>query len=370
VTQKFDRQLDRRMFLRRGAYGAAGVALVGAAGPTLLAACSSTSTTTTSPGGTTASGAKDLGTLDYQLSWIKNVEFAGQYLADQNGYYKDVGFSGVNFLAGGPNVQQDAVVNSGKALIGISAPDITGAAIKQGAGIIAIAALFQKNPFCVMSLASNPIKTPEDMIGKKVGVQSVNEPVWNAFLKANGIDPSKIEKVPAQFDPQPLVNKEVDGWFSFVTNEPNLLKVKGIDTVNFLLNDHKYPLVSQIYVVKKDSLQSKRDQLKAILEADIRGWHDSLKDPEAGAKLAVENYGKDLGLDVPEQTLESKAQNELIVTSDTKANGIMTITDEIEAETIATLKLAGVDIDAKTLFDLSIIEEVYKENPDLKAIPS
>jgi ABC-type nitrate/sulfonate/bicarbonate transport system substrate-binding protein len=370
VTQKFDRQhLDRRTFLRRGALGAAGLAAVGAAGPTLLAACSA-STTTTAPGGTTAGGAPDLGALDYQLSWLKNVEFAGQYIADQSGYYKSVGFSSVNLIAGGPNVQQDAVVNAGRALIGISAPDITGAAIKSGASLVAIAALFQKNPFCVTSLASNPIKTPQDMAGKSIGVQAVNEPVWNAFLKANSIDPASITKVPAQFDPSPLAddNAHVQGWFSFFTNEPNVLEYKGHATVSFLLNDYHYPLVSQIYITKKDNLQSKRDALKAVLKADIKGWHDSIKDPVAGSKLAVEVYGKDQGNNVEEQTLESKAQNSLIVTDDTKTNGIMTVTDELMKETIDTLKL--VDIDGSKMFDLSLLAEVYKENPDLKPIPS
>lgn len=373
MTKKFDRQqMDRRTFLSRGAFGAAGLALAGAAGPTLLAACSSSETASTSPGGTTAGGAPDLGALEYQLSWVKNVEFAGQYLADQKGYYKTEGFSSVNFLAGGPNVQQDAVVNSGKVLLGISAPDITGAAIKQGAQIIAIAALFQKNPFCVTSLASNPIKTPQDMIGKSIGVQSVNEPVWNAFLKANNIDPASINKVPAQFDPKPLVddNKNVQGWFSFYTNEPNVLEFEGHEVETFLLNDYNYPLVSQIYVVRKDALESKRDALKAVLRADIKGWHDSIKDPMAGAKLAVDIYGKDLGNNADEQLLESKAQNELIVSEDTKTNGIMTMTPAIMDETMATLKLAGVEIDAKNMFDLSILDEVYKENPELKAVPA
>ena len=80
-----------------------------------------------------------------------------------------------------------------------------------------------------MSLTKSPIKTPQDMIGKKIGVQATNEPVWNAFLKANNIDPSKIDKVPVQFDPQPLAKGEVDGWFSFFTNEPNTLKLAGRD---------------------------------------------------------------------------------------------------------------------------------------------
>jgi ABC-type nitrate/sulfonate/bicarbonate transport system substrate-binding protein len=360
--------MDRRSFLRRGAFGVAGVTML----PAVLAACGSDSNSSSAGAETTTPGAgggtPDYGTLDYQLSWIKNVEFAGEYLADTNGYYKEVGFSSVNLMAGGPSVQQDAIVASGKAFICISAPDITSSAINQGAELVAVGAQYQKNPFCVMSLASNPIATPEDMYGKKIGVQSVNEPVWNAFITAAGLDASKINKVPAQFDPQPLVNKEVDGWFSFVTNEPNLLKTKGIDTVTFLLNDHGYPMVSEIMVVKKSTLETDRDKLKAVLLADIKGWQDSYKDPAAAPKLVVSEYGKDLGLAEDEQVLESKAQNELIFTADTKANGLFTMTDLLIEETIKTLGVAKISITAEKLFDLSALAEVYEENPDLKVL--
>ena len=358
-------RLDRRAFLRRGVVGAGGVALLG---PSLLAACGDDDDTSTSGGGGGGSNA-DFGTLDYQLSWIKNVEFAGQYIADQEGYYTDAGFSRVNLIAGGPNVTQDAVVASGRAFVGISAPDITGSAIVEGAPLVAVAALFQKNPFCVMSLADSPITSVEDLQGKSIGVQSVNEPVWNAFLAANDIDPDSIDKVPAQFDPQPLANGEVDGWFSFVTNEPNLLLVQGIETETLLLADFNYPLVSQIYVVRRDTLENERDKIKAFLMADIRGWHDSLADPGRGAELAVNEYGADLGLEVEEQTLESESQNELILSDDTRANGIMTMTDELVAENIDTLGIAGIDITAEQLFDLSVVEEIYEENPDLKELP-
>jgi ABC-type nitrate/sulfonate/bicarbonate transport system substrate-binding protein len=359
-------QLDRRNFLGRGLKGAAGLAAVGFAGPGLLAACSSSDTATGTTGGTTASGGADLGVLDYQFSWIKNTEFAGQYIADKKGYYKEVGFSGVNFLAGGPTVQQDSIVASGKAFVGCSAPDIAAPAIIGGAPIIAVGALFQKNPFCVMSLATNPLPDPQSMIGKKVGVQAVNEPVWSAFLTANDIDPASIEKVPVQFDPTPLTQGEVDGWFSFVTNEPNLLEHEGIKTVNFLLNDFNYPLVSQIMIVQTKSLQADRAKIKAVMKADVMGWRESVKDPTLGPKYTVEDYGKDLGLNEEEQVLESKAQNALIMSPDVEKNGILTMTDELVASTMATLDLAGVDIEQDKLFDLSILKEFYEENPELK----
>ena len=358
------RNIDRRTFLLRGAKTAAGLAILGTAGGT-LAACGDDATPATAASG----GAKSFGALNYQLSWIKNVEFAGAYIADTKGYYTAAGFSSVNLMAGGPNVSQDAVVASGKALAGISSPDITAAAILKGADLVVIGAQYQKNPFCIMSLAASPISTPQDLVGKKIGVQAVNEPVWNAFLKANKLDPATITKVPAQFDPTPLVSKEVDGWFSFFTNEPNLLKTKGVDTAVMLLNDHGYPMVSEVYVVKKASLTADRDKVKALLIADIKGWTDSIADPKLGANLAATKYGKDLGLDEAEQVLESTAQNTVVQTADTKANGLFTITDELIDETLKTLALGGVTIAKEQLFDLSVIKEVHAENPALKGTP-
>ena len=349
------------MFLRRSAYGAAGLGLLSSG---LLVACSDDKTSSSS-----SSGSKDFGALNYQLSWVKNSEFSGTYIADDKGYFKAAGFSSVNLISGGPNVQQDAVVQAGKALIGISTPDITAAAINKGADLVVIGAQYQKNPFCVMSLAKTPINTPADMKGKKIGVQAVNEPVWNAFLTANKIDPSSITKVTVQLDPQPLTTGEVDGWFSFVTNEPNTLKAQGIDTVTFLLNDYNYPLVSETYMVKKSTLSSDKDKVKAALIADIKGWRLSVTDSTIGAKLAAEKYGKDLKLDAKEQELEVTAETNLILTDDTKANGIFTITDKQITESISTLKLAGVDIAADKLFDLSLLKEIYSENPDLKKSP-
>jgi ABC-type nitrate/sulfonate/bicarbonate transport system substrate-binding protein len=314
-------------------------------------------------------GAASYGSLTFQLSWVKNVEFAGSYIADTKGYYKKQGFSSVELLSGGPTVQQDAVVQSGKAFACISAPDITSSAINNGADLKIVGAQYQKNPFAVMSLKKSPIKTPEDMIGKKIGVQATNEAVWAAFLKANDIDPSKINKVPVQFDPTPLAKGEVDGWFSFFTNEPNTLKLAGVPNTYFLLADYNYPLVSETYTVKTDTLKSDRDKLKAFLVAEIMGWHANLKNPVLGATLAAKKYGKDQKLTVKEQTLESKAENSVILTSDTAKDGLFTISDELLDENISTLALADITITKDKLFDMSVIQEVYEENPKLKTAP-
>lgn len=358
--------LDRRSFLSRGAVGAAGLAVLGGGAGTFLAACGSSSDSGSGSDGSDGGG--DLGTLSYQLMWIKNTEFAGQYVADSRGYYE--GFEKVELIAGGPTVSQDAVVESGKAIVGVSDPNVTAAAINKGADLVIVGAVYQKNPFAICSRADNPIANPQAMIGKKIGVQATNEVIWNAFLKANDLTESQVTKVPVQFDPQPLINGEVDGWFSYFTNEPNTLRIQGVEPEVFLLADYGFPITGQNQIVKRSFLEKNRAAVKAALLGDIKGWRDSVADPQLPVDLAVDVYGKDQDLDPAKELMQSKDQNTLVLTAETSANGLCTISEALQKQVIDALALVDIPITAEQLFDMSVIEEVYAENPDLKTPPA
>jgi ABC-type nitrate/sulfonate/bicarbonate transport system substrate-binding protein len=348
-------QMSRRALLRRGVL-ASGLML----GAPLLAACGNDSNSAPAAAGTIGAGS-------LRLYWVKDVEFAGSYIADTDGYYKAAGFSSFTLISGGPTatpVETDLV--AGKALFGISSPDLVAAAVvKGGADIKIIGAQFQKNPFAMMSLASKPIRTPRDMIGKKIGVQASSEPTWLAFLNANHINPSSITTVPVQFDPSPLTTGTVDGWLAYITNEPIVLRSRGFKVHTFLFADYGYPLAGDSYVVTGTTIKEHRDAVKAFLRAQIRGWRKSLDDPALGARLATETYGKNLGLNLAVQTLQSQTQNSLVLTDDTRKNGLFTIAPGLIAENIATLKLVGTSVTAGQIFDLSVLTEVYQEDPSL-----
>jgi ABC-type nitrate/sulfonate/bicarbonate transport system substrate-binding protein len=347
--------------------------LAAVAGPVLAACSSSSSSSSSTPsasssgtGSATATAAPSLGALSYRLSWIKNVEFAGSYIADTKGYYTAQGFSSVNLIAGGASATpMEADVATGKALFGVSSPDITGAAILKGAPLKIIGAQYQKNPFAIMSMAKTPIKTAEDMYGKKIGVQVANTSVWTAFIKAAGLDASKIKVVPVQFDPTPLTQGTVDGWFSFITNEPNELRSKGFDVYTFLLADQGYPLVSETYFTTTATLSAHPEIVKGFLTAEIKGWKDNITTPALGAQLTVNTYGKGLGLTIPEQTQESVSENALILTADTKASGLFTITPALIEANLKTLAIGGLTLTSAQLFDLSVLEGIYKDDPSL-----
>jgi ABC-type nitrate/sulfonate/bicarbonate transport system substrate-binding protein len=241
--------------------------------------------------------------------------------------------------------------------------------LNEGAPLKIIGTTYQKNPFTILSLKDGAnIETIQDLIGKRIGVQAgPNETLFDALLKANGIDASEVTKVPVQYDPAPLTNGEVDGFLAYVTNESFVVADQGYEVTNLLFADNGLPFVTESFVVTQDSIDNNRAALKAFLKATILGWKDAIADPDGGADLAINNFGKDLGLNAKKEYYQSKTQNDILVqTDETAANGLFTISEAMIAQNLATLEAAGYTITAEQLFDLTLLAEVYAENPDLK----
>lgn len=338
-----------------------------AAAALALSACSSDSgSATSSSSGAAAAGTANYGDVSVQLSWIKNSEFHGEYFADSKGYYKDAGFSKVELVAGPSTGVAELVSN--KSFVALSDAVSVGTAIaNEKAPVKIIGTTYQKNPFTILSLKDGGnIVTPADLKGKKIGVQDSNTSLFKALLAANGISESDVTIVPVQYDPSVLVNGEVDGFVAYLTNESITVANGGHAVTNLPFADNGLPFVAETVTVTDDSIKNDREKLKAFLVAEIKGWTDAIKDPQAGVDLDVSNYGKDQNLDAASELQSATAQIDLVTSDDTKANGLFTISDSLKKETIASLAGAGVDVTEYQLFDTSLLDEVYAENPDLK----
>ena len=315
-------------------------------------------------------GAADLGDLSIQFGWIKNAEFAGNYMADTFGYYTDEGFSSVELLGGGPAVDPIAPVVAGNALYGYAASEQVAAAVtNEDAPLVIIGANFQDNPFCFLYLNEAPLTSAEDMIGKKIGVQAVNEPVWQAILAANGLEegtgPDQVNKVPVDFDPAPLVSGEVDAFFSFITNEPNILRTElDLDVDCLRVADIGFNIFQQVYVTTRDNLENNFDALVAAMKAEAKGWQHAFADPEEAERLTLEVYGKDLDLPQESQALELADQEELITAGETATTGIFYMTMERIMENVELLNSIDFTV-SEDLYDNSVLDAVYADGIEL-----
>jgi ABC-type nitrate/sulfonate/bicarbonate transport system substrate-binding protein len=322
---------------------------------------------------TTASGeggSSDLGDVTLQLSWIKNAEFSGEFLADSNGHYTDEGFGSVTMDPGPGPIE--TLVATGDADFGLSnAVSVAQVIAEEEAPLKIVGTKFQKNPFTILSLADGGnITTPQDLVGKKIGVQAGgNETLFDALLEVNDIDPADVTKVPVEYDPSPLVDGEVDGFLAYLTNESITVSSQGIEVANLPFADNGLPFVAESLFTTDQMIAEEPEKVKAFLAAEIRGWQDAVADPEAGAKLAVDEYGADLDLDLAKEVEQANVQDGLIVTPEVEANGLFTISDDLVDQNMATLEAAGIDVAAEDLFDLSLLSELLEERPELTELP-
>ena len=294
--------------------------------------------------------------VSLQLSWLHSAQFAGSYIAQERGWWREAGLD-VALLPGGPNAPVEPPVISGTALVGISAADYTAAAVEQGAPFRILGVAMQKNPFVVASLPANPVNVPADLEGKRIGMALANTPVLQALCTLNGVDIDAIEIVPTQYSAQPLLSGEVDCLLCWETDLPVAMAIQGVESLTMLMADHGYALHSQTYIATEDSLANRREELVALMAGEVRGWEAYRADTDAAAALTVETF-PDAGLDLETQKLQAARQVPLMFSELTDANGFGWWTDETVAANIETLALLGREV-TPDLWDRSILEEVH-----------
>jgi ABC-type nitrate/sulfonate/bicarbonate transport system substrate-binding protein len=343
-------RLTRRRTLR-----AAVTATAFAASVALLAGCASSSS------GETASADGELTPLTLQTSWIPLVQFGGSYVAEKEGYYEKNGVD-VDILPGGPDVDSMAAVASGQADIAMGNADTVARANEQGADLVIVAAGFQKNPLAILSSPDKPIADPKAMEGMKIGVPSGDEAAQDAIIAANDVDASKVTSVPVGFDVAPLVSGEVDGLWVFYSEQPIAYEeATGKAGTVFLTADYGLDVYAQVYAVKKETLEDadKKAAIEGFLKGEIEGWQNYVADPTEAVELTVNDYGKDGGLSIDEQTKQAELQMDLLVTPETEEHGLLWISDEGIQKNIATLESLGITGADESLFDTSLLEDVY-----------
>ncbi len=339
--------MNRRNFLRGIMNAACGVVALGTV--MTVAACSTT-------GGTAAP--------TMQLNWVYDFAAAGPVLAEVDKYFAKTGAGDVQLQPGGSNIAPDPIVASGKALVGVSSPEVTAAANKGGANLKIVAATLQSNPYTVLSLAGDPIRRPQDLVGKTIAVEPTAMTPWRGFLAVNGIDPESVKTVPPNYDLSLLTTGKVDGYLAFVTNDEVTLKTKGVDYVSMPFDKNGYPSVGETIMVDESSLTSRRDEVKKLIHAVILGWQAAAADPSGTASVIVDHYGESLGLTLDDQTAKLQAMAPLIIVPGT-TNRVLQVTPDRASATVESLRKAGVPVDVDGLFDLSIVDEIYAENPEI-----
>ncbi|MFE3167780.1 ABC transporter substrate-binding protein [Streptomyces sp. NPDC059224] len=306
-------------------------------------------------------------TLRVALGWIKNVEFAGFWIADSAGYYAEENLS-VQFQPGGPNTPDSTqLLATGSADIGVHANMQTLLqAITKGNDFVMAGSGFQTNPGGLVSLASAPVTRPRDLLGAKVLGQQGSKPQLDAILELAGLR-KDFDFIPVGFDVGPLVEKQGKVLTCYLTSQPIALESKygmkkGKDYQAVTYESMGLPAYASIVYCHRKFLDGQRDVMQRFLRASIRGWQENARDPERAARLAVEKYGADLGLDLKQQIRENEVQIPFTENALTRRKGLFRMdTQRLGGPMYAALRASGVKSlpDAGKVVDQSVLDEIY-----------
>ncbi|HZY54813.1 MAG TPA: ABC transporter substrate-binding protein [Reyranella sp.] len=228
-------------------------------------------------------------TINLQLGWLASNNNIGEVVAKELGYFEEEKLN-VKIQPGGPNIDGVAIVASGRYEIGqvSSSPSLMLAA-SQKIPVTCFATALQQHPYTFFSLEKKPIRTPKDMIGKKIGIQATGKILLTALLKKHNIPEKDVEVVVVGADFSPLLTGQVDAFTGWLTST-TAIKALGQPPVTLRLWDAGVQLYALPLYATKDTLQKKPEMVAGFLRAQGRGYAFAQKDPEKAADLLVKEY--------------------------------------------------------------------------------
>lgn len=276
-------------------------------------------------------------TINMQLGWLGGGNQLGEACAHQLGYFKDEGVD-FHFQPGGPNNDGIAVVASGRYEVGeVSSSPSLMLAVSQDIPIRCFAVSAQKHPYTFFSLKKNPVRTPADFVGKKVGIQATGVILLRALLAKNKIDMKDVQVVTIGSDMMPLLTGQVDVVTGWLTNT-TALKVLGADRVDLPLWDTGVHLYADPYYATTDTLAGRKDLLVRFLRAASRGWAFAYENRDRAIELLVKEFPN---LNAADERAAADVMLSYCFNANTKLNGYATMDPQVWQDQIDTWSQLG-----------------------------
>ncbi len=224
-----------------------------------------------------------------QLRWLHQFQFAGYYAAAEKGFYRDTGLD-VTIIAGAPGREPMTEVLAGRAQFGTANSGVLFHRIK-GQPLVALAAIFQHSPAVFLVRQDSGIRSPQDLVGKKVmSIHNKPNVTLMAMLRNEGIDPAKLTQQKSSYDINDLIEKRTDVFNAYLSNEPYLMKERGIPFTILDPATYGIDFYSDILFTTEMELRNHPDRVKRFRAASLRGWQYAMENMEEIIALIQRKY--------------------------------------------------------------------------------
>lgn len=236
--------------------------------------------------------AKELKKVTLQLSWFDQFQFAGYYIAKEEGFYKDYGLDveikPFNF---GVNVSQE--VDTKKADFGVDRETLILKKVN-GQNLVALYALFQDSPLILISKNDGKINSVEDFVGKKVmtTIDDSSEVSIKAMLLSKNIRMDQINFIEHSHNVDDLIESKTDIMSAYLSKAPYELQKKNVDYKVFNPRDFGFDMYSDFLFTNKDMVDYDLPTVLAFKHASLKGWQYAYSHIDETVDLLYDKYNK------------------------------------------------------------------------------
>lgn len=234
--------------------------------------------------------ANDKKSINVQLKWLDQFEFAGYYIAKEKGFYDNYNLD-VNFLKFDSNVDIVESVTSKKADFGISSSSLIIEKSK-GKDILLLTAIFQSSPLVLLSLKEKNIKNISNIRNKRIMLANDQEnfATIQTMLNSGGIDRKEINIIPHTFDVKDLIKNNTDLMTAYTTNE-----LVTLDNMNIPYNilhpkEYGFDFYEDILFTTNIFKEQNPETVKNFLKATLKGWYYAFENIDETAQIIYEKY--------------------------------------------------------------------------------
>ena len=199
-----------------------------------------------------------------------NLPFAAAYVAQEKGYFAEQNLE-VEIRHAAQGEHLSLLMADEVQFTTADANSILQRRADPGLPIVAISLFGQRGQQAFLALADSGVRSPKDWEGRTFGYKVSVPPDYLAILEAAGVDRSRIEEVRVGFDPRVLTEGRVDVLAAFKSNEPNVIRNLGFDTVMFDAADYGVPTLGLAYITRQDLIDRDPDMVRRFLKATMKG---------------------------------------------------------------------------------------------------
>lgn len=259
--------------------------------------------------------------------WRAQAEHGGYYQAVATGLYAKAGLE-VEIRQGGPQVNHSQLLAAGR-LDFSAVPNsfIPLNLVAQNVPVVAVAAIFQKDPAVLIAHAGQGNDSLAQLKGKKIMISPDTRIGFWRFLKSKyGYADDQV--APYTFNLAPFLSDPKAIQQGLLSSEPFQIERAGKKPVVMLLADAGYASYSSVIMTSSKRAAEQPDLVRRFVDASVQGWISYLTGDPAPANALIKKDNPDMTDDLLAFGRGKLVEHGMIMSGDAEKQGVGAMTEE------------------------------------------